>query len=356
MEHTSLFLNGPKLGIVISPQDVTGVVGIATFTGISTASFPTSSDGVNDGSIELKWYYDGSRILDTSEDSTSNASIAGFTSALGYGSTITITGLDVNDNEKEVYFEADYVPTAYSQPIGTTVTAGTARSTGNAYNELLKSEIATIGIYPIIEITSQPEDVTTVGSQAVTYSVDARKYPGGGDLSFQWQFDNEDVSDGSITSAVDNSIAPASTITITGDNGSSVSVDSSQISTYDGFVTGVTYTITVSNDVTTKCYAVGGGGGSSIERLVTGGGGGSASGTFTFLKDKVYKVRVGGGGKKGGSGGYSGGGNGGGGHGKGGGGGGFTGLFIDTIDTTLGASASVAHGNAILVAAGGGGG
>ena len=41
MEHTSLFLNGPKLGIVISPQDVTGVVGIATFNGISTASFPT---------------------------------------------------------------------------------------------------------------------------------------------------------------------------------------------------------------------------------------------------------------------------------------------------------------------------
>ena len=37
---------------------------------------------------------------------------------------------------------ADYVPTAYSQPIGTTVTAGTARSTGNAYNELVKSEIA----------------------------------------------------------------------------------------------------------------------------------------------------------------------------------------------------------------------
>ena len=231
MEHTSLFLNGPKLGIVTSPQDLTGVIGIATFTGISTASFPTSSDGVNDGSIELKWYYDGSRILDTSEDSTSNASIVGFTSALGYGSTITITGLDVYDNDKEVYFAADYVPTAYSQPIGTTVTAGTARSTGNAYNELLKSEIATIGIYPIIEITSQPEDVITVSGQAATYSVDARKHPGGGNLSFQWQFDNEDLSDGSITSSVDNVINPAATITITGDNGSSVSLDSSQVST-----------------------------------------------------------------------------------------------------------------------------
>ena len=276
MEHTSLFLNGPKLGIVTSPQDLTGVIGIATFTGIATASFPTSSDGVNDGSIELKWYYDGSRILDTSEDSTSNASIVGFTSALGYGSTITITGLDVYDNDKEVYFAADYVPTAYSQPIGTTVTAGTARSTGNAYNELLKSEIATIGIYPIIEITSQPEDVTTVAGQTTTYSVDARKYPGGGDLSFQWQFDNGDLSDGSITSEVNNIINPSATITINGDNGSSVSLDSSQVSTYDGFVTGVTYTIVATANVTTKCYAVGGGGGASYVGKMLGGAAGSS--------------------------------------------------------------------------------
>ena len=356
MEHTSLFLNGPKLGIVTSPQDVTGVIGIATFTGIATASFPTSSDGINDGSIELKWYYDGSRILDTSEDSTSNASIAGFTSALGYGSTITISGLDVYDNEKEVYFLADYVPTAYSQPIGTTVTAGTARSTGNAYNELVKSGIATIGISPYIEITSQPEDGSAFGTNTLTYSVDARIVPSGGDLSFQWQFNNEDLSDGNIPLAIENPIDPAAIITITGDDGSSASVDSSQLTTYDGFVTGVTYTITASNDVATKCYAVGGGGGSSTERDVLGGAGGSASGRFTFLKDKTYKLRVGGKGKKGGvagysasvggGGGYSGGGDGGGGHGKGGGGGGFTGLFID----------SISQSNAILIAGGGGGG
>ena len=53
MEHTSLFLNGPKLGIVTNPQDVIDVVGIATFTGIATASFLTSSDGINDFSICL---------------------------------------------------------------------------------------------------------------------------------------------------------------------------------------------------------------------------------------------------------------------------------------------------------------
>ena len=37
---TSLFLNGPKLGIVTDPQSVSNVIGVATFTGIATASFP----------------------------------------------------------------------------------------------------------------------------------------------------------------------------------------------------------------------------------------------------------------------------------------------------------------------------
>ena len=70
---TSLFLNGPKLGIVTDPQNQTDVIGVATFTGIATATFPNPTDGVNDGSIEFKWYYDGSQILDSSEDINSNA-------------------------------------------------------------------------------------------------------------------------------------------------------------------------------------------------------------------------------------------------------------------------------------------
>ena len=52
---------------------------------------------------------------------------------------------------KEVYFEADYVPSAYQTT--PPVTAGTARSTGNAFNEPLQSGIGTITVKPIIEIT-----------------------------------------------------------------------------------------------------------------------------------------------------------------------------------------------------------
>jgi hypothetical protein len=107
---TSLFLNGPKLGIVTDPQSVSNVIGFATFTGIATATFPDTNfdfDSVSGGSIAFKWYFDGSRILDTSEDSNSNAEIVGFSSATGTGSTITISGLEVGDSGKEIYFEAD---------------------------------------------------------------------------------------------------------------------------------------------------------------------------------------------------------------------------------------------------------
>ena len=90
---TSLFLNGPKLGIVTDPQSVSDSIGVATFTGIATATFPDTNFSLDGGSVAFKWYYDGSQILDTTEDSDSNASIVGFSSATGAGSTITINGL-----------------------------------------------------------------------------------------------------------------------------------------------------------------------------------------------------------------------------------------------------------------------
>ena len=154
------------------------------------------------------------------------------------------------------------------------------------------------------------------------------------------------------------------TITITGDDGSTKVIKSSQVSSYSDFETNVTYTIVSDAQATVLLTAVGGEGGSSIERSVDGGSGGSTSGTFTFLKDQEYILRVGGAGHRGGPGGYSGGGDGGGGHGKGGGGGGFTGLFLksstsvlDVWTTTPGISGygswyGVAYGDGKFVAVG----
>ncbi len=343
---TSLFLNGPKLGIVTDPQSQTDVIGVATFTGIATASFPNPTDGVNDGSIEINWYFDGSKIANDegTQNNTSNASIVGFSSATGTGSTITINGLTTDDNNKEVYFTADYIPSAYSQPTGSAVTAGTARTTGNAFNDPLQSGIGTITVFPIIDITSQPTGQLVSVEDDATYSIAAQKTPGGDAVNYQWQLNGNDLSDGTTTrTVIDGGTAK---ITITSDVGDDTEIDFSQVSSYDSFVTGRVYTLTADANVTTKLFASGAGGGKSSQRSVSGGAGGSSEGTFTFVKDQAYKLRIGGAGANAGAGGFSGGGNGGGGSGRGGGGGGFTGLFSDSITI----------GNAVIIAGGGGGG
>ena len=348
---TSLFLNGPKLGIVTDPQSQTNISGVVTFTGIATASFPNSTDGVNDGSIAFKWYYDGSQILDTSEDSNSNASIVGFNSATGTGSTITINGLKSGDNGKEVYFTADYIPSAYSQPTGSAVTAGTARTTGNAFNDPLQSGIGTITVNPSIEITQQPEDDTVGQTFEAKYSIVAQKTPGGGAVEYQWQLNGNDLSDGTSTTIIQE--ATSGKLTVTSDRQDlqgNFEIDFSQVSSSDNFRTFITYTLVADANITTKLFAEGAAGGNSQDRDVAGGSGGSAEGAFTFIKDREYKLRIGGHGADGigarGNGGFSGGGVGGRGHGFGGSGGGFTGLFEESITI----------GNAVIVAAGGGGG
>jgi len=345
---TSLFLNGPKLGIVTDPQSLSNVIGVATFTGIATATFDDANFSLDGGSVSFKWYYDGSQILDTTEDSNSNASIVGFSSATGTGSTITISGLRPQDSGKDVYFTADYIPSAYSQPAGSAVTAGTARSTGNAYNEPIQSGIATITIDPIIDIITQPTNQLVSVDDDANFSVAAQKTPGGGAVSsYQWQLDGNDLSDGTITTTVTESTTGQ--IQVTDDLGGSTTIDFSQVSSYDSFVTGKTYTLVANSDITTKIFATGAGGGASVSKSYAGGNGGEVNGEFTFVKDQVYKLIIGEGGDPGtisrqsfGQGGIGNLGTGGGGNG-----GGYTGLFLGP---------TVTFSQAILIAGSGGGG
>ena len=342
---TSLFLNGPKLGIVTDPQDQQDVIGVATFTGIATATFPDSNFDLDGGSIAFKWYFDGSQILDTSEDNNSNAEIVGFSSATGTGSTISINGLTNDDNGKEVYFTAEYVPSAYSQPAGSAVTAGTARSTGNAFNEPLQSASGVIEIKPFIEITQQPESDVVGRTFAAEYSIAARTTPGNGAVNYQWQLNGNDLSDGTTTTTVSTVSSGQIQVTNTRDSTTEV-IDFSEISSYDNFLTGRTYTLVANANITAKLFAVGGGGGGSDTRSIAGSKGGLAEGTFTFVKDQEYKLVVGSGGDIV-TAGLPGGGTGGGSRGdKGrGGGGGYTGLF----------EGSITHANAIIIGGGGGG-
>lgn len=340
---TSLFFNGPKLGIVTDPQSVSNVIGVATFTGIATATFPDTNFSLDGGSVAFKWYFDGSEISDDegTQNYTSNAAIVGFSSATGTGSTITINGLTVDDDGKEVYFETTYIGSAYETT--SPRTAGTARSTSNAFNGPFQSGIATITVFPIIDITTQPTNQLVSIEDIATYTIAAQKTPGGGSVEYQWQLNGDDLSDGTTTRDVIG--GSTAKITVTGD-GSTTEIDFGQVSSYDTFTSGITYTLVADADVTTKLFATGAGGGRSNVRAVSGGRGGSAEGTFTFVKDQEYKLRIGGAGANAGNGGFSGGGNGGRGHGQGGGGGGFTGLFEGSITVD----------NAVIVAGGGGGG
>jgi hypothetical protein len=345
IKQTSLDLNGPILSFVQQPQPVTiscenVLLGSAAiFVGIATATFPQQSPenpATSTGTITYRWYDDNGPLFDDPPASGGDGvTITG-------AATTTLT-LYNNTRSKKIFLRADYIPSAYSQPTGSAVEAGTAKSTGNATNEPIDSNIVDLDLKPTIILTSQPLDQTAVVNTNAVFSTSAVSTDGSS-LSYQWQINNSNLSD--ATEQTTSTTPASSTLTITDDFGQTTKVDFASLSTYSNFITGRTYTLVANNNIQTTITALGAGGGSSIERSVTGGVGGFSSGRFTFLKDQQYRLVVGGRGVNGGAGGFGGGGNGGGGTGKGGGGGGYTGLFLSTVSQS----------NAIIIAGGGGGG
>ena len=344
---TSLFLNGPKLGIVTDPQDQLSVVGFATFTGIATATVGASGTmdaGIGMGaSIAFKWYVNETEVKDINIDNTSRATIVGFSTATGYGSTITFNNLIADDSGKEVYFTADFIPTAYSQPVGTDVVAGTARSTANAINDPLQSQSAIVTILPVIEVTSEPSGQLVSLDDGATFSVAGRKNPGDGPVEYQWQLNGNDLSDG-VDQTIEGLKNSSGQFTITRGSETPVEVDVTQLSTYGDFSTGEIYTIVADSDIETNIFAFGADGATDARSgNAAAGKGGIITGPFTFLKNQTYKLIIGKVGTKDFAPELR--------HGGGGtafiganSGGGFTGLFID--DAT--------HANAIMIAGGGG--
>lgn len=349
---TKLFLNGPELSFTTHPGNVTTSSGIATFTGIAAATFPSqspSNPGVSDGSISFEWYYNGNKITSQQGQSTVGGD-QGKIETVGNASTFTLSGLDGNDAGKQVYAVATYNPTAYSQPAGTDVTVGSARSTGDSNNEPLRSNSATISILPVIQINSQPQSSVLAAGLDHNFSIGASIFPGGTNtvLSYQWQLNGTNLTNGSTRTTVTKTTGNRS-MSVTDDaTGATTTIDFTRTSFYNAFTPGKTYTLIPSGNITVTLDARGGGGGSSVTRNASGGAGGKATGRFTFLNDRVYKLQVGAKGARGSTsgGGFPGGGKGGQGAGKGGNGGGYTGLF----------NTSTTQANAILIAAGGGGG
>ena len=196
--QTTLDLNGPVLSIVQQPESVSiPNLGIATFVGISTLSFPTqipANNPSNSGILTQRWYVDGYGPL-------SDGSIValGITVVGSATTTLTISGaISPTASNLGFFMRSDYIPSAYSQPVGSTVVAGTARSTGNASNEPFDTNIAILTVFPTITITNQPQNSTVAQGRFASFFVNAElSDTSQGNLSYRWTSNGNILSDSS---------------------------------------------------------------------------------------------------------------------------------------------------------------
>ena len=345
-KQTTLDINGPVLSFSQQPVSIStcNVSVAATFVGVAIATFPDqspSNPATGTGYISYQWYLEGYGAL-TDTDVRGSRIVGSATTTLTIYSpkSPTISG-------SQVYLQADYIPSAYVQPFTSEVTAGTARSTGNAVIDPLHSNKVFLTVYPTVHFSSQPVDRNIPLDTEIEFSVSVNSSDNTiGETTYNWQINGADINSENFNATY---YTPASQKYLTIQDSVTQSrtvVRFSDIASYSDFITGREYTIVPNEDVQVKIFAVGGGGGEETYRGTQGGRGGSTNGTITLKKEQVYKLIVGGGAANA-TGGYGGGGNGspGGAGGVSGGGGGYTGLFID----------SVSHSNAILIAGGGGG-
>jgi hypothetical protein len=194
-KQTTLDLNGPILSFIQQPVAVSTTLSTATFVGIATATFPTqtpANPATNTGTIEYRWYVGESALTD---GSFRGATISGTATT-----TLTLSSLKSPEtNNVNFFLRADYTPSAYGLP-GVAITEGTARFTGNAVNDPLDSNTATLTVLPTITITSQP-GIATVGSGSrAIFTVEASISDSGfGDLSYQWNVDGQNLTDNGTT-------------------------------------------------------------------------------------------------------------------------------------------------------------
>lgn len=216
MKQTTLDLNGPILSFITQPSSVSVCnAGIVTFVGIATASFPTqtpSNPALNTGSLSYRWYADGFGAL-------SDGSFLGVTVAGSATTTLTLSGVTSPTlNGVKFYVAADYIPSAYSQPVGSAVTPGTQRTTGNAVNDVLNSNSATLTVFPSISITSQPTPQVVSQIRNATFSITATSTDTTqGSLSYQWSANGTNLSDGNnvVTGGIGNTASGTNTNLLT---------------------------------------------------------------------------------------------------------------------------------------------
>lgn len=184
---TSLEINGPILSFTQQPIGITtNNGGSITLVGIATATFPTQTPpnpAENSGYISYQWYEVGVGALSNSATITGTATTA-----------LTLSSLsNPTDTERQFFLRADYVASAYA--IG--------KSTPNAINDPLDSNIVSITVRPTISITTQPSSSTVAQSRSTTFNVIATTSDGSdSQLSYQWSLNGNPLSNrGNVSGA-----------------------------------------------------------------------------------------------------------------------------------------------------------
>ena len=209
MKQTTLDLNGPILGFSTNPQDVTvNNAGIATFIGIASAYFISqtpANPASNTGVVTHRWYAAGIGALSDGTNTTLEATLSGTATT-----TLTVSSVTSPTTSGIQFFVgADYIPSAYQ--LSSPITAGTGRSTGNAINDILFSNSATLTVNPSVLISGQPSNSTVAQGQTATFSVTAAS-SNNTDVAYQWYIGGSPVSNGTSGG---NTISGANTNTLT---------------------------------------------------------------------------------------------------------------------------------------------
>ena len=224
MKQTTLDLNGPILGFSTNPQDVTvNNAGIATFIGIASAYFisqnPTNIFASNTGIVTHRWYAAGIGALSDGTNTTLGATLSGTATT-----TLTLSNVtSPTTNGIQLFVSADYIPSAYQTT--SPITAGTGRSTGNAINEILFSNTATLAVNPFVSISTQPSNSTVAQGRTATFSVTAAS-SNTTDVAYQWYIGGSPVSNGTSGG---NTISGANTNTLTVTTSSNTPIGTSTV-------------------------------------------------------------------------------------------------------------------------------
>ena len=268
---TSIDLNGPFLSYTTQPVGITTDATTATFTAVVTSE-PTGT-----GHLSYQWYEVGVGKLSDGANITGSAT----TAAVGGTSTLTLSNLDgPTDGGRQFFLEASYVASAYgSSPI----TAGTARSTGNAVNAPLKSDTVGLLIQPKLSFTTQPVSLAAnVNTDASFNIVAAVNNNITADIVYNWLLNGTTINDG-----------------VTDTSSGSGEEEGDIIFTEPG-----SHTWTAPQGVTAvAAVAIGGGGGGTGgavdggEAMSGGGGGGLGwNNNITVVPGQTYNLVVGEGG------------------------------------------------------------